>query len=85
MKNSNKKSTVYKLYESGRIVYIGETENLTQREKEHRGDGKKFSKRAAVSSRVSKDKALELEKKLLQKYRTEHGGKNPKYNKNKDG
>ena len=82
----NKMDTqTYRLKDDNTIVYIGTTNDLSRRKKEHQEEGKKFTSMEKTSQLMSADSAQNLEAKQLAAYRREHEGKNPKYNKDDDG
>jgi predicted GIY-YIG superfamily endonuclease len=70
----------YKLFRGYETVYIGITNDLNAREKEHINEGKKFDIMSIVGTPVTRDSALEWEEQELAKYRNSHQGRNPKYN-----
>lgn len=75
----------YELKQSNRVVYRGQTNNPNRREKEHKRDGKKFTHMNIVGNAKTNHGVREAEKKSLQRYRKNHNGKNPKYNKTDHG
>ena len=64
----------------GRILYIGETNDLERREREHRSAGMPGNIKRETT-RQSKASAEVWEEQRLDTYRRNHGGKNPPYNK----
>ncbi|HUV59746.1 MAG TPA: hypothetical protein VMW09_06505 [Desulfatiglandales bacterium] len=81
-----KRDTVtYDLKDGHKIVYRGTTSDPKAREEEHRADGKKFTKLVVTSRKMTEESAKVKESKVIKTYRKEHGGKNPKYNKDTDG
>ena len=83
---TRKKDTFnYNLKQGNKVVYKGTTNDLERREKEHLNDGKVFNKIEKVGRAKTAGSAKETEAKELETYRRNHGGKNPKYNKDSDG
>jgi predicted GIY-YIG superfamily endonuclease len=81
-----KRDTVtYDLKDGNKIVYRGTTNDPNAREEAHRADGKKFAKLVVTSRKMTEEGAKVKESKVLKTYRKDHGGKNPKYNKDTDG
>ena len=81
-----KRDTVtYDLKDGHKIVYRGTTDNPKARGEEHRADGKKFTKLVVTSRKMTEEGAKVKESKAIKTYRKDHGGKNPKYNKDTDG
>ena len=80
-----RKTVTYDLRNGRKVVYKGTTNNPERREKEHRDEGKKFTKMTVTSRRMTDDGAKLKEEKQLEQYRSSHGRENPKYNKDKDG
>jgi predicted GIY-YIG superfamily endonuclease len=73
------------LKDGHRVVYRGTTDNPERREQEHQANGKKFTKMAITSVRVTEETAKAREAEALERYRRGHGGRNPRYNKDGDG
>lgn len=83
---SKKQDTcVYSLLDNKKKVYIGTTNDLDRREKEHRDCGKEFTSVKKESRNMTPESAKEREFEKLETYRKNHNGKNPKYNKDNDG
>lgn len=76
---------VYSLVDKKKKVYVGTTNDLDRREKEHRDSGKEFTTIKKESRNMTPESAKEREVKKLEGYRKNHQGKNPKYNKDNDG
>ncbi len=74
----------YELKEGRKVVYRGTTNNPAAREAAHRSD-KEFDRLVLTSRRMTADGAKAKEKQSLVTYRRNHGGKNPKYNRDLDG
>lgn len=82
----NPRNTVtYELKQSRKVVYRGTTNNPAAREAAHRADGKVFDRLVPTSRRMTADGAKAKEKQSLENYRRNHGGKNPKYNRDSNG
>lgn len=75
----------YILKDGNRTVYIGTTDDLERREKEHRNDGMEFTSIQKVGNLTTKDAAGNWEEETINKYQKQHGGNLPKYNKNTSG
>lgn len=70
----------YKLWDQGKIVQYGITNDPERREAEHKDEGKRFSTFSKEGPAVTKDSAEEWEEQKLKSYREHHRGKNPRYN-----
>lgn len=82
----NPRDTVtYDLKQGRRVVYRGTTSAPEAREAAHRADGKVFDRLVPTSRRMTADGAKDKEKQSLEAYRRNHGGRNPKYNRDSDG
>ena len=69
-----------------RVVYRGTTsQDLSDRESQHRADGKKFDRIIQTSRRMTEGGARHREAQDLERYRRSHGGRNPLYNETDDG
>ena len=83
---SKKRDTItYDLKEGRKVVYKGTTNDPEEREKQHKREGKQFTKLLPTSRRMTKKGAKKRESENLERYRRSHGGMNPKYNKDSDG
>ena len=81
-----KRDTVtYDLKKGREVVYRGTTNNPERREREHRDDGLDFDRLVPTSRRMTPDGAKNREAESLDRYRHNHGGRNPRYNKDDDG
>lgn len=78
-------TVTYDLKDGQEVVYRGTTNDPERREREHRGQGKKFDQLDVTSRHMTDKGAREKEAKNLAKYRKGHSGRNPKYNKHTDG
>ena len=75
---------VYRLKKGRETVYIGTTNDPEGRAQEHRDDGKRFDSMQMASRRMTADGAKSREEEMLGNFRDNHG-KNPRYNKDRDG
>jgi len=82
MTNRNYKK--YELKNGSKVVYRGITNDLERRETEHAQD-KKFTSMKQVGRACSEQSARKWEQNSLETYRKSHSGKNPIYNKKKNG
>jgi len=73
----------YYLKKGRKILYIGITNDPERREEQHRKEGKNFTHMHIVGPSVTKESAEKWEEETLKKYRQQHNGNNPRYNKNK--
>ena len=74
----------YKLKSGRKTVYYGITNNLGRREAEHRKT-KSFGSLVKIGIVCTKKSAEFWERNVLRKYRSYHKGRNPRYNKTKNG
>ena len=85
-RDTKKRDTVtYDLKDGGKIVYRGTTNDLERRVEQHRREGKKFTHFLQTSRKMTEEGARKKETENLERFRRNHGGKNPKYNKDSDG
>ncbi len=75
----------YALYNGAKKIYIGTTNDLERRAEQHRADGKRFTRIEPTSRHMTEEGAMKRESEQLQSYRSGHGGRNPKMNKDDDG
>ena len=75
----------YDLMDGNKVVYRGTTNDPQRREQEHRDEGKNFSRLKPTSRKMTEKGAKLKEAKDLERYRGNHGGKNPKHNKATSG
>ena len=75
----------YDLKKGRKVVYRGTTNNADRREREHQDAGLDFDRLVTTSRRMTPQGAKDREADNLARYRRNHGGRNPKYNKDKDG
>lgn len=80
-----KRDTINYVMKDGRkIVQHGITnQDLCERTRQHEADGKKFTHLCKVGKVKSRESALKAEDKYIKDYQRQHGGRPPKYNKNK--
>ena len=78
-------TVTYDLKKGNTVVYRGTTKNPDRREQEHRSSGLDFDRLSVTSRRMSAEGAKQKEQQNLETYRRNHGGKNPKYNRDQDG
>jgi predicted GIY-YIG superfamily endonuclease len=82
---SNRDTVTYELKQGNRVVYVGTTNNPERRQQEHEKLGKKFNTMKVTSRKMTSDGAMKKEASRLNVYRKNHGGVNPRYNKDSDG
>ena len=78
-------TTRYELYDHGRMVYAGITNDLNRRTAEHRQEGMDFTSVRKVGPTVTRDTANQWEDDRISTYKANHGGNRPKYNQNDSG
>ncbi len=78
-------TVTYDLKQGRKTVYRGITNDPVAREAQHRALGKVFDRLVPTSRRMTKDGAKAKEQHSLETYRRNHGGRNPKYNRDSDG
>ena len=69
----------YALYDGREKVYIGETNNLDRRTRQHEAGGVKFTRIEPTSRAMTKDGAMRKEADQLKGYQRGHG-RLPRYN-----
>lgn len=84
MKNPRDTLT-YDLKQGRKVVYRGTTNDPVAREARHRAEGKVFDRLVPTSRRMTQDGARAKEKASLESFRSSHGGRNPRYNRDSDG
>ena len=83
---AKKRDTVtYNLLHQRKVVYKGTTSDPEGREEQHKQEGKRFTSLQVTSRRITEDAAKANEAEGLKQYRQNHGGRNPRYNKDSDG
>ncbi len=83
---AKKRDTVtYNLKDGRKVVYKGISNDPEKREQEHRKSGKKITGIEITSRKMTREGAKNKEANDLETYRKNHGGKNPKFNKDSDG
>lgn len=75
----------YVLKNGNQTVYIGKANDINTAEQRHKDNGKKFTKIVKTSVNMKEESAFNRETENLEKFRKTHKGKNPKYNKTKNG
>ncbi|MCF8297001.1 MAG: hypothetical protein K9J13_05580 [Saprospiraceae bacterium] len=80
-----KKTFNYNLKQTKTVVYKETTNDIEKIAKEHEADGKKFTSIQKVGRAKTENGVKKEETKQLAIYRKNHGGRNPKYNKTKNG
>lgn len=85
MSQAPRETVTYDLKRGHKVVYRGTTNDPERREQSHRAEGKKFDQLVVTSRRMTQDGAKRKEAENLETYRKGHGGKNPLYNKDRDG
>ena len=75
----------YDLKKGREVVYRGTTNDPDRREREHLGDGLDFDRLVPTSRRMTPQGAKDRETDNLERYRRNHGGRYPRYNKDKQG
>ena len=83
---ARKQDTVtYDLKKGRKVVYRGTTNDAERREREHGNAGLDFDRLVPTSRRMTSQGAKAREVDNLDRYRRNHGGRNPQYNKDRDG
>ena len=85
VKNQPRDTYNYELKKSQTVVYRGINNRPHDRSQEHVREGKKFTHMNIVGNVKTRAGAQSAESRLLDTYRKNHGGKNPKYNKTNHG
>ena len=75
----------YELKQGNKVVYIGTTKAPERRAEEHKEEGKKFSNLKTTSPNMTAEGAKKKEAARLEAYRKSHKGRNPRYNKDREG
>lgn len=75
----------YELYDGHTLVYVGITNDIERRAKEHEADGMTFTSIGQVGKTTSIGGAGKWEEDRIQTYKENHGGQRPKYNQNDSG
>jgi len=78
-------TSLYELRNRGKIVYVGTSQDPARRAAEHEAAGKVFTTVNVVGRAKTPDGARAAERERLETYRRNHGGQNPKYNRNSCG
>ena len=85
MTKKARNTVTYNLRDRNKVVYKGTTNDTDRREQEHKDEGKQFTRFEITSRCMTKESAMEKEKKSLEQYRGNHQGDNPKYNDDDSG
>ena len=72
-------NVVYELFDKGKKVYIGITNDVERRRQEHEQD-KNFSTMRIVTPKLTEESARNRETDRIETYQKNHKGKPPKYN-----
>lgn len=75
----------YDLKKGNKVVYKGITNDPERRGAEHRREGKDFDKLVLTSPALTRRDAKKKEAEELDAYRSNHRGRNPRYNDDDDG
>lgn len=74
---------LYELKDGNEIVYYGISQDPDKRAIEHGNAGKRFTHINVRSVALTRESAEKREKREIQRYQRQHGGRSPKYNKAK--
>lgn len=75
----------YELLDGNTVVYVGITNDPERREREHRSEGKKFTRMRIVGKVSTEVSASDWETDRIATYKDNHNGNRPKYNENDSG
>ena len=75
----------YELFDGNQLVYVGITNDLNRRTREHQAEGMNFTRVRQVGNASTRQGAGEWEEARIQTYMDNHGGKLPRYNNNTSG
>jgi len=75
----------YELYQGNKLVYVGITNNLDRRTKEHEAEGMNFTRVEKVGPVVTRETANQWETDRIATYQGTHKGDLPTYNQNASG
>ncbi len=75
----------YELRNGHTVVYRGISTDISRRVSQHKASGKKFTSVSQVGIAKTRKGARKAESASLQRYRNNHSGNNPKYNKTDHG
>lgn len=78
-------TTKYEVYDGNRLVYVGITNDIERRTKEHEAEGMDFTRVKKVGNATTKKAAGDWEEERIQTYKENHNGQRPKYNENDSG
>lgn len=80
MVNKKREFVLYELWQGKEKVYIGKTNDPHRRRLEHEAD-KRFTRMKIISPKLTEETAATRETEALEKYKNNHQGKLPMYNK----
>ena len=75
----------YALFQGRKKVYIGESNDLERRAREHEQEGLEFTRIVPTSRAMTDDGAKRKEAEQLEAFRRAHGRQNPLYNEDPEG
>lgn len=81
---SDRDTCTYELKDGHELVYIGTTNDLERRKREHENSGKKFTRMNKTSNFMTEEGAMKKEKEDLARYRRNQG-RYPRYNTDPNG
>lgn len=84
MARKPRNTKVYREKRGRETVYIGITDDLQRREREHRKDGHNFTNMEPVGPALTRESAEAREQQTLQNFKKNHG-RLPKYNVDPNG
>lgn len=82
---ANRDTSRYELYQGNKLQYVGITNDLERRTREHQAEGMNFNRVEKVGPAVTRDTANKWESDRIGTYQRNHGGSLPPYNKNTSG
>ena len=85
MAGKKRDTVIYRLKQKRKTVYIGTTDDPERRIEQHKKQGKRFSSMQIASKKMTEEGAMKKEEEMLKNFRSNHRGKNPTHNKDKDG
>lgn len=85
MPMEERNTSKYELKDGKRVVYVGITNDLERRTKEHKAEGLQFTNVKKVGNSTTRKGAENWETRRIQTYMQNHNGETPKYNKNESG
>lgn len=82
---SDRTTNKYELRRGNKVVYVGITTDMAQREQQHLASGKDFTSMVKVGNITTPEAASRWESERIQTYKVHHGGARPEYNLNDSG